>query len=102
VVVQVTVLWPIENSDPAAGVQVVVTGVLPFATLGALNATVAPLPSTDCTVCAPGQVIFGGSGVGGTGVGTGVGVAGPAQPASIIAPATARTRSKPDLHTKRH
>jgi hypothetical protein len=97
----VTVFCPIVNDEPAAGVQVVVTGDFPSATVGQ-KATVTALPSTDCALCEAGQVIFGGSGVGATGGATGVGVVEPAQAACVIAPATARTRRKPHLYTSRH
>jgi hypothetical protein len=102
VAAQVTVFCPIENGDPATGVQVVLTGACPFDTIGALKVTGVAPPSTDCAVCAAGQLIFGGSGVIGTGVGTWVGVVVPPHAVETIAPATARTRRSPHLHTKTH
>jgi hypothetical protein len=102
VAAQVTVFCPIVNVDPAAGVHVVLTGAWPFATIGALNDTGVAPPSTDCAVRDAGQVILGGSGENGTGVGTWVGVVVPPHAAGTIAPATATTRMRRHLHTKRH
>ena|SRR5258708_9668378 len=102
VAAQVTVFCPMVNGDPAAGVQVVLTGACPLATIGALKVTGNAPPSTDCAVCAAGQMIFGGSGVTGTGVGTCVGVVVPPHAAGTIAPAIAKARRSPRLHTKTH
>jgi hypothetical protein len=102
VAAQVTVFCPIEKGVPAAGVQVALIGAWPLATTGALKVTGNAPPSTDCAVCAAGQMIFGGSGVIGTGVGTCVGVVVPPHAAGTIAPAIARARRSPHLHTKRH
>ena len=93
---------PTANGEPGDGVQVVLTGACPFDTIGALKVTGVAPPSTDCAVCAAGQLIFGGSGVIGTGVGTWVGVVVPPHATETIAPATARTRRSPHLHTKTH
>ena len=102
VAVQVTVACPIVNGDPAAGEQLVVTGDWPLRTDGAVNGTGVAAPSSDCAVCAAGQVILGGSAVTGTGIGTCVGVDGLAHAATIIALAIAQPRRTAHLHTKRH
>ena len=69
VAAQVTVFWPTENVDPAAGVQIVVTGAWPLSTIGALKVTGVNPPSSDCAVCDAGHAILGGSATG-AGVGT--------------------------------
>jgi hypothetical protein len=102
VAAHVTVFCPTVNADPAAGVHVVVTGACPFATVGAVKVTLVDTPSIDCAVIAAGHVIFGGSGVGGTGFGTWVGVDGLAHALSASAPSTEHTLRNPTLHTKRH
>jgi hypothetical protein len=102
VAVHVTVFCPIANGEPVAGVQVVLTGSLPLATAGSVNVIGAGAPSTDCAVCAPGQVMDGASGVGGTGVGTEVGAVAPPHAAKIIVLAARKKQRTPGLPTKPH
>ena len=73
VAVQVTVLGPIGNVDPLAGVQATATGGAPLTTVGVPYTTEIGVPSGAWSVIGAGHVIFGGSGTGG---GTGVGCVG--------------------------
>jgi len=70
VAVQVTVLGPVGNVVPLAGVQAVATGGEPLTTVGVPYTTEIGMPSGARSVIGAGHVIFGGSGTGG---GTGVG-----------------------------
>ena len=79
VTVHVTVFGPTAKADPDGGVQAVMFGACPCATVGAAKVTTVAPPSGDCAVCAAGHVMTGGS------VGTGVGVVGPPQAARTIA-----------------
>jgi len=57
--VQVTVVSPVENDDPAAGLHVVVNGGDPPETLGAGNWTGTGEPSGDSAETFDGQVMVG-------------------------------------------
>jgi hypothetical protein len=73
VTVHATVVAPIGNVDPEAGVHARVNGSLPAVTVGALNVTVVPEVEVVLAVTGAGQVSVGGSGSGGGGIGTGAG-----------------------------
>jgi hypothetical protein len=84
VAVHDTVVCPMVNNDPDAGVHVVVTGALPFTAVAEPYTTgVATSVVVKWMICGVGHVIFGGSGT--TGGGTGVGVVLLEQPATTTA-----------------
>jgi hypothetical protein len=70
VAVQETLVVPIENVLPLTGVQLVVTGDAPLMTDGVPYTTGTAKPVGDTCVTGAGQVIVGGSVVGGCGVGS--------------------------------
>jgi hypothetical protein len=67
VAVHETVVGPTGKVEPLSGVQAVVTGVAPAATVGVPKTIEIGVASGDNTENGAGQVSFGGSGIGGGG-----------------------------------
>ena len=66
--VHTTVVEPIANEDPDAGLQLTVVGGVPPVAVGVVNVTVAPTPSGLVTCCATGQVTASAGGPGAVGL----------------------------------